>query len=198
MRRRTKGLAAAASLAVAASGAVAAVAASSADETDELAAAKAATAHYRDVDDAEDDGWVLPPEGPLHECIEPIDGPGSMGLHYINSTNVGDTMLDPESPAALVYEPTADGDLRLVAAEYVVFAEAWHAEHPDEHPELFGRELMYVAEPNRYELPAFYQIHAWMWKDNPAGIHADFNVDVSCGTSSGATAKGTSSSIGSY
>jgi hypothetical protein len=23
---------------------------------------------------------------------------------------------------------------------------------------------------NRYGLPAFYELHAWLWKDNPIGL----------------------------
>jgi hypothetical protein len=145
-----------------------------------VALARAATAQYRDVQLAEQDGWALPPDGPLHECIEALDGPGAMGLHYINGELAGDTVLDVTQPEALVYEPTADGGRELVAVEYVVFADAWNERYPGTTPELFGRELMYVAEPNRYELPAFYQVHAWLWRDNPDGMHADFNVDASC------------------
>ena len=28
--------------------------------------------------------------------------------------------------------------------------------------------------------PAFYLMHAWVWKDNPAGMFADWNPDVTC------------------
>jgi hypothetical protein len=40
--------------------------------------------------------------------------------------------------------------------------------------------FMLVEEPNRYELPAFYALHAWVWQDNPDGVFANFNPDVSC------------------
>ena len=148
---------------------------------EDLAVARAATAGYHRLEAATDGGYELPPApAPLHECISAVDAPGAMGLHYINGTNVGDTVLDPARPAALVYEPTKNGRLRLVAAEYVVFAEAWDAEHPGETPQLFGRDLALVPEGNRYELPAFYQVHAWLWKKNPHGMHADHNTRVSC------------------
>jgi hypothetical protein len=144
------------------------------------ATARAATHWFHNVDVADAAGYALPPDGPLHECIESFDDTGAMGFHHINGTFVSDIRLDPARPEALVYAPRRDGSLRLVAVEYVVFAEAWHAEHPRRKPRLFGHELMLVPEPNRYELPAFYQIHAWLWKHNPAGIHADFNPRVSC------------------
>ena len=148
-------------------------------EEDDLAAARAGTEAYADVEAAEADGYGLPPEGPLHECIISLDDSGAMGLHYINGDLVGDVELDPAAPEALVYEPAADGSLTLVALEYVVFAEAWD-EANDEAPMLFDQMFMLVEEPNRYELPAFYALHAWVWKDNPSGTYANFNPDVSC------------------
>jgi hypothetical protein len=146
---------------------------------EELAAAREATVAYIDVEAAEAAGYGLPPEGPLHECIANLDGPGAMGLHYINGDLVGDTDLEPTTPEALVYAPTADGGLELVALEYVVFAEDWDAAN-DMAPMLFDEMFMLVEEPNRYELPAFYALHAWVWKDNPGGTFASFNPDVSC------------------
>jgi hypothetical protein len=148
-------------------------------QEEELAAARAATEPFRDVAAAEEAGYGLPPEGPLHECIANLDGPGAMGFHWINGDLVGDTELDPATPEALVYAPTADGGLELVALEYVVFAEAWDADN-DMAPMLFDEMFMLVEEPNRYELPAFYALHAWVWQDNPDGVFANFNPDVSC------------------
>lgn len=66
-----------------------------------------------------------------------------------------------------------------MGVEYVVFAEAWDAEH-DEPPSLLAHELHLVPEPNRYELPAFYQLHAWVWRSNPTGMFESFNPTVSC------------------
>jgi hypothetical protein len=159
--------------------AVALPAGAAAQSEEELAAAREATEAFADVAAAEDAGYGLPPEGPLHECIANLDGPGAMGFHYINGDLVGDTNLDPTTPEALVYAPTADGGLELVALEYVVFAEAWDEEN-DMAPMLFDEMFMLVEEPNRYELPAFYALHAWVWQDNPDGTFASFNPDVSC------------------
>lgn len=148
-------------------------------EEDDLAAARAGTEAYADVDTAEADGYGLPPEGPLHECIASLDNTGAMGLHYINGDLVSDIELDPATPEALVYEPAADGTLTLVALEYVIFAEAWD-EANDEPPMLFDQMFMLTAEPNRYEIPSFYALHVWLWQDNPAGMYAGFNTDVTC------------------
>jgi len=151
----------------------------SAQADEELATARSATEAFRDPAAAEAAGYGLPPEGPLHACISALEGSGAMGLHYINGDLVGDTELDPATPEALVYAPTADGGLELVALEYVVFAEAWD-EANDAPPMLFEQQFMFTDEPNRYELPPFYALHAWVWKENPDGMFAGFNPDVSC------------------
>ena len=145
-----------------------------------LAKARASTARFHQLAEAEAAGYGLPPAGvPLHECIASFDDTGAMGFHYINGALL-DTTLDPTQPEALVYAPNADGRLRLVAVEYVVFQEPWIAEHGDEMPMLFGQEFMPVGFPNRFEIPAFFALHAWIWKNNPSGTFEPFNPAVSC------------------
>ena len=34
--------------------------------------------------------------------------------------------------------------------------------------------------PNRYDIPAFYSLHVWLWKPNPAGLFMPFNPNASC------------------
>ena len=148
-------------------------------DADDLAAARAATEAFTDVAAAEAAGYGLPAEGPLHECIESLDDTGAMGLHYINGDLVGNPELDLTRPEALVYQPMAGGGLKLVALEYVVFAEAWDAAN-DHPPMLFGEMFMLTEDPNRYELPAFYALHVWLYEDNPAGMFASFNANVTC------------------
>jgi hypothetical protein len=151
-----------------------------ATEDEDTAAALAGSAAFTDSAAANAAGYGLPPEGPLSECIMSLDGSAGMGFHWINGDLVGDAELDPGRPEALVYEPTADGGLRLVALEYVVFAEAWDAEN-DQPPTLFGGQPFHFTDaPNRYEIPAFYALHVWLYKDNPAGMYEGFNPDVSC------------------
>lgn len=148
----------------------------------DLSIARATSARDHNTAFAEADGYVLPPVGPLHECIASRDPlhPGGMGYHLINGPAVGDAVLDPATPEVLVYEKKPDGAMRLVALEYVVFKEAWEAENGPTVPHLFGRAMTEVMEPNRYELPGFYQIHVWLWKHNPSGLFADHNPRVSC------------------
>ena len=43
-----------------------------------------------------------------------------------------------------------------------------------------GQLFQYNSSPNRYGIPAFYELHVWAWKDNPDGMFVDWNPRVSC------------------
>ena len=137
---------------------------------------RAATAQYFDVANAT--GY-----GELHDAadIACLDDPtGGMGIHFVNGGLVSDSEVDATRPELLVYDPSPDGSLDLVAVEYVVFADVWHAAHGTQPPKLFGRKFEHVAAGNRYGLPPFYELHLWAWKPNPNGLFADFNPNVVC------------------
>jgi hypothetical protein len=139
---------------------------------DPLAGVRAATARYRNVDRAIDAGYVQ-----FFGCVhEPLAG--SMGIHFVHGSRAGDAVLEPTRPEALMYQEQ-DGRLVLAGVEYVVFQEAWEAEH-DEPPVLFGRTLTLVPSPNRYGIPAFYELHAWSSTTNPTGAFEDWNPRVLC------------------
>lgn len=36
------------------------------------------------------------------------------------------------------------------------------------------------SPPRRCGLPAFYELHLWLWKRNPNGLFNDWNPDVRC------------------
>ena len=40
--------------------------------------------------------------------------------------------------------------------------------------------LNFVESPNRFGLPAFYELHVWAWKNNPSGMFYEWNPHVSC------------------
>jgi streptogramin lyase len=144
----------------------------------DLAAARRATANYHRLSVAEDAGYAEFRDANGIACIDNLPD-GAMGVHYVNGSYVGDTTLDPTTPEAVVYEPMPNGRPRLVALEYIVFQAAWDAEHSSP-PELFGHEFMLVPAGNRFGIPAFYALHAWIWKDNPSGMFAIWNPRVHC------------------
>lgn len=130
------------------------------------------TARFKDAAALDGAGYGL-----FHGCVSGPQG-GAMGVHYVNGDLVGDGELDAAHPEALLYEMKS-GKLRLLGVEYVVIAEAWDAKH-DMPPMLLGQLFNYVSSPNRYGLPAFYELHVWAWQNNPSGMFADFNPQVSC------------------
>lgn len=132
-----------------------------------------ATASYRNVDNAVAAGYE-----PGGTCVSGPNG-GAMGVHYANPALLGDGELDVTQPEVLVYEPHRDGRLRLVAVEYVTFAEPWEARH-DEPASVEGHHSNLLGEPNRAGLPAHWELHVWAWKPNPLGTFADWNPLVSC------------------
>jgi hypothetical protein len=128
------------------------------------------TQRYRNVENAVEDGYAPGP------CVS---GPeiGAMGIHYIKGSLIGDGVVDPATPEALIYEPQPNGALRFVGVEYITLAEFW----PDpDRPTLAGHLLNFVGAPNRYGLPAFLEIHVWAWRRNPNGTFVDWNPNVSC------------------
>ena len=131
-----------------------------------------ATAHYQDVNVAIAHGYVG------GACVS---GPneGAMGIHFVKEALLGDGALDATTPEVLVYEPLANGRLRLVGVEFITIAEAWDAANGP-GAALEGHLLHYAGSPNRYGIPAFYQLHVWAWKHNPRGTFADWNPNVSC------------------
>ena len=82
-----------------------------------------------------------------------------MGLHYVNGDIVGSGVLDPTRPQIVIYEPTPDGRLKLIGADFLVFADAWDAKKIGP-PQLMGQLFHYFEAPNRFGLPAFYTLHA--------------------------------------
>ena len=139
------------------------------------------TERFRDVSVAEAEGYHL-----LFGCVSGSDA-GAMGLHYANLSLVGDGELDPTRPEIVIYEPMPDGRLRLIGADFLVLADAWHAKHPAaETPQITGQLLHLFESPNRFGLPAFYTLHVWAWKENPTGMFVNWHSNVSCDAFSGA------------
>jgi hypothetical protein len=137
-----------------------------------IQAVRQTTEPFTDVNAAAAAGY-----GPFLGCVSGPDQ-GAMGVHYVNGDFVLDGEIDVSKPEALIYEPSING-LRLVGVEFIVDATTWLARH-DAPPVLDGQSFQFVASPNRYALPAFFELHVWAWRDNPNGAFVDWNTAVSC------------------
>jgi hypothetical protein len=135
-------------------------------------AVRQATRAFHDVAAATAAGY-----GSAGSCVS---GPerGAMGVHWPNGALVGDGMLDASKPEILIYEHKGDR-MRLLGVEFIVIAEQWHATNAAP-PVLMGQHFHYVGAPNRYGLPAFYELHVWAWRENPNGSFVDWHPHVSC------------------
>ena len=147
----------------------------------DLNAVRAATARFRQLDVAKASGYGLLVDAKGIACID-NPGVGVMGIHYVNGALVSNGAVNALRPEALVYQRRPNGELGLVAVEYVVFYSMWSGSAP---PSLFGQPFKLIGTPNRYGLPAFYELHAWIWKHNPAGMFKDWNPRGSCSPAQG-------------
>ena len=100
---------------------------------------------------------------------------GAMGIHFVNLTVQGP--LDPKKPNVLIYEPK-DGKLELVAVEWIVPLEV-----AKERPSILGQPFQGPMEGHEPLIRAgfhHYDLHAWLFKENPLGMFAPTNPNVSC------------------
>jgi hypothetical protein len=93
----------------------------------ELEPVRAALDKYRDPVVAVRDGYFS-----TLGCVQYPDG--GMGVHFLNPGLFG-PVPDPMAPQILVYEPDAEGQLRLVAAEWFIPL----ATGVEGRPEIFGQ-----------------------------------------------------------
>jgi hypothetical protein len=153
--------------------------AAASNQRSDAAVASAATARFHDLEAAQAAGYeVHVAELSGATCID-NGAEGAMGDHFANPA-LFDGMIDAAAPEVLVYEQRNDGTYKLVALEYLVFEAAWEASGNSSPPSLFDRTFDFVDSPNRYGLPPFYALHAWIWKPNPSGLLHAWNPNVSC------------------
>lgn len=108
-------------------------------------------------------------------CVHYKDG--AMGVHFVNPALMSPT-LDPSKPQILVYEPKGE-TFELVAAEWFVPL----ATGIKERPVLFGRKFDGPMEGHEPLIPRelhHYDLHVWLFKENPKGLFAVTNPNVSC------------------
>lgn len=149
--------------------------------SEELRGARALLERYRDPIAAVHDGFLS-----TLGCIEYPKGAaegtmryaaGGMGVHFLNMQNVGPE-LDPARPQVLIYEPVGD-KLELVAAEWFMPAELVDSDPPT----IFGRQLEGPMEGHEPLMPPglhHYDLHVWLWKENPEGVFSPTNPALTC------------------
>jgi len=138
-------------------------------------AVRQSTARFQDVRVAESEGYTL-----MFGCVTGPDW-GAMGLHFVNPSLIGDDVVDAARPEIVIYEPLPNGRKRLIGADFLVLKDVWDATHAAP-PELMGQLFHLFEAPNRFGLPAFYTLHVWAWKENPAGTFVNWHSNVSCDT----------------
>src|ERR1700684_3297075 len=136
-----------------------------------------ATAQYKDINAALTAGFA--------QATPCVSGPdfGAMGVPFVRGSRITAGTLNASQPEALIYEPLPNGAFRLVGVEFIILQSVWQTQIPQGSTaasELEGHLMNFVEFPNRYGLPAFYELHVWAWEQNPVGSFADWNTQVSC------------------
>jgi hypothetical protein len=178
-----------------------------------LAEVRKATERFRDVNVALAEGYIRDP-GNLCDTADMMGRPaalGAMGVHYFRPdllgitappsprvTGVG-THTDFRKPGILIYEPQADGSMALVAVENLVFADAWKASGQAAPPTFHGvaydsmRDDPATTPDEAHMFEPHFDRHVWLYRDNPNGVFAQYNPQVTC-----AHHKGTHGHSGSH
>jgi hypothetical protein len=161
---------------------------------------RAAVQKYQDVKAALADGYIQDPSG-MCETAESMGKPaklGAMGVHYFRPDLLGitappnprvdgnGTYTDFHHPAVLLYEPQADGSMKLIGVENLVFEKAWkaagHTQPPSFHGVPFDHMVDNPATPidEAHGFMPHYDRHVWVIRDNPNGVFAQYNPNVTC------------------
>jgi hypothetical protein len=138
----------------------------------QLSAVRAATAKYHNVEAATADGYI-----PVSPCEE-LPGQGAMGIHYLNPGLAQDLASTPEQPEVLLYVPDQSGKLRLAGVEYFQAAAGRTAAQA---PEILGVRFDGPMPGHSPDMPEHFDLHVWLWDQNPNGRFAAWNPALSCG-----------------
>ncbi len=117
----------------------------------ELQQARAATARYRNINNAIADGYV-----DINVVVP------QMGFHYMKAT-LADANFDMKNPEILVYNMDEDGKVDLVAVEYAVPISLT----PNNAPQGFAGNADVWDRNTGFGL---WLLHAWVWSYNPNGV----------------------------
>jgi len=124
----------------------------------ELQQARAATARYRNIENARNDGY-----SDINVVVQ------EMGHHYMKSS-LADAEFDYRNPEILVYNREEDGSFKLVAVEYAVPL-SLSANAP----------AGFSGSQDVWDGNTFFQLwllHAWVWEFNPEGVFNPTNPSV--------------------
>ena len=148
---------------------------------------------YHDLAAATNAGYtVWSPDPTASGATCPSSTDGNMGYHRVNvalrggaaDPAAGDAEVDLTKPEMLMYEKTSTGAMSLAGVEYIVFKAAWERVHGASAapPEILGHPLLasshvFPGNPNPID---HYELHVWVWKDNPNGMFAPYNPMVTC------------------
>ncbi len=180
------------------------------DVAAEIEKVRLATIRYEDVKVAKAEGFIPAPPG---DCIDAAHEGlpahwGGMGIHYINPKQLKITQGQPRvdgknthtnfmKPSIVIYEPQADGSLKLVAVENLVFLNAWMAAGNVAPPKFAGHTWYTMAdnastprdEAHRFE--PHYDQHVYFRKmANPGDQLNPFSPNVTCKHFKGGDAAG--------
>jgi hypothetical protein len=146
-----------------------------------ITAVRKALEKYKDPIVAVHDGYYssvgcidFPTGGSEHGAME--YKPGAMGVHFLNMSYVS-PKLDSTKPQVLLYEPVGD-KLVLVGAEWFVPTDLSRTP-----PTILGHQLMGPMEGHAPIMPAelhHWDLHVWLFKDNPNGMFSPTNSAVKC------------------
>jgi hypothetical protein len=139
---------------------------SDADVNTDLATLRQVTASFHQFDKATAAGWSAKITGCMTDPTL-----GGMGFHYGNTALIDGTAR-VDQPELLLYEPEKNGNLRLVAVEYII-PYAFHAREAAP-PVLFGKPFV------QNDVFQLWGLHAWVWENNPSGMFANWNPNVNC------------------
>ena len=90
---------------------------------------------------------------------------------------MADNAVDPLEPEVLVYAPGGGREAQARAVEWVVRGPNTNPPGVSAATRACSGWPMHILVPRRC---GFYIKHAWVWKNNPAGMFADWNPEVSC------------------
>lgn len=139
----------------------------------QLAEVRRLTAPYHNLDNAVAAGYVLETRCISNPTL------GAMGYHAVNATLRNDGEINLLEPDVLVYEKKPQGGYRLVAVEYFELVSSWEQANGlnAAPPTLFGANLPISDHP---PFGPHYELHVWLFKNNPSGMFASWNPTVSC------------------